>query len=77
MRAVYTGNNYIELQIVKGLLKQNGIDAESDGEALQGGIGELPVHDLLKIRVPEQQFAEASELIAAFERGDFALEDEL
>lgn len=77
METVYIGNNYIEVQIVKGLLEQHGIVVESCGEALQGAVGELPVHDLLRLQVDISDYSAATEIVRAFERGDFALEDSL
>jgi hypothetical protein len=45
------------------------------GVALQGGLGEVPAIGHLTIAVNDEDQNRALEIIGAYERGDFALED--
>lgn len=76
MISVYRGNDYIEAQLLTGLLEQRGIAVFLQGALLQGGVGELPAMGHLSIMVDDADRIAAERLIAAYERGELALEDE-
>jgi Putative prokaryotic signal transducing protein len=76
MKSVYRGSNYIEAQLLTGLLEQRGISVYLQGAALQGGLGEVPAVGYLSIMVDEQDVHPAKLLLAAYERGDFAITED-
>lgn len=76
MIEVYRGSNYFEGQLLKGLIEQDGLQVFLNGTALQGGFGEVPALGHLSITVNDADRLRAEEIIKAYERGDYALEDE-
>lgn len=74
MISVFRGNNYIEAQLLTGLLEQHGINAFLQGAALQGGLGELPAVGYLSIMVEESDLDDARSILAAYENGELALD---
>ena len=76
MIEVYRSSDYIEGQLLKGLMEQEGMQVFLTGAALQGGLGEVPVMGHISISVNEVDHRRAQEIVESFERGDFALEDE-
>jgi hypothetical protein len=76
MIEVYRGSNYFEGQLLKGLMEQDGLQVFLNGTALQGGLGEVPALGHLSITVNDADRLRAEEIIKAYERGDYALEDE-
>jgi hypothetical protein len=67
MPKVYSAQSPVDAHIVKGLLEQQGITALVNGEYLQGGIGELPLIDLVTVRVAESDVEAAREIIREYE----------
>lgn len=53
MRIVYNAANLIDAHLVRHALEQQGIPAFVRGEALVGGIGELPAIGLVAVAVPD------------------------
>lgn len=76
MIEVYRGSDFFEGQLLKGLMEQDGLQVFLNGTALQGGLGEVPALGHLSITVNDADCQRAEEIIAAYERGDFALQDE-
>jgi hypothetical protein len=76
MIEVYRGSDFFEGQLLKGLMEQDGLQVFLNGTALQGGLGEVPALGHLSITVNDADRERAKDIIAAYERGDFALEDE-
>lgn len=76
MIEVYRGSNYFEGQLIKGLMEHDGLQVFLNGTALQGGLGEVPALGHLSITVNDADREKAEEIIKAYERGDYALEDE-
>jgi hypothetical protein len=74
--SVFRGSNYIEAQVLKGLLEQHGIPVHLQGALLQGGVGELPAIGHLSLMVDAADRVAAERLIAAYERGELALGDD-
>lgn len=64
MRPVYEAENLIDAHLVRGLLEGAGIPAWVRGEALTGGMGELPVSGFVAVCVPEVCLPAARELLA-------------
>jgi hypothetical protein len=75
MISVYRGSGYLQAQLLSGLLEQHGIPVFLQGAALQGGLGELPATGHLSIMVEPQDQDAARSLLAAYERGAFAIDD--
>jgi hypothetical protein len=63
MRIVYDAANLIDAHLVRHALEQAGIPAFVRGEALAGGIGELPPIGLVCVAVPDSAWANAREVI--------------
>lgn len=77
MIAVFRCSDYIEAHLVTGLLKQQGIDAFLQGALLQGGLGELPAIGHLAIMVDDDDVSAAKLLIAAYERGELQIDEDM
>jgi len=73
--SVYRGSDYFEAQLLKGLMEQQGLQVFLQGAALQGGMGDLPALGHLSITVNDADKQRAEEIIAAYEAGDYSLDD--
>jgi hypothetical protein len=73
--SVFRCSDYIEAQLLAGLLREHGIGVFLQGALLQGALGELPAMGHLSIMVEEDDRSAASALIAAYERGDLRIDD--
>ena len=76
MISVFRGSDYVQAQLLAGLMRQAGIDVFLQGALLQGAIGELPAMGHLSILVDESDRTAAERLIAAYERGEFAIDED-
>lgn len=76
MISVFRCSDYIQAQLLVGLLKQHNIGAFLQGALLQGGLGELPAMGHLSILVDDLDRIAAERIIAAYERGDLEIDDE-
>jgi hypothetical protein len=76
MIEVYRGSDYFEAQLLKGLMEQDGLQVFLHGAPLQGGLGEVPALGHLSITVNDADAGLAGEIILAYERGDYSLEDD-
>ena len=70
MKAVYNAANPIDAHLVRHALEDAGIPAFVSGEALAGGVGELPLHGLIRVWVPEAAWPEAEAVVRALGLGD-------
>jgi len=77
VKSVYRGSDYFEAQLLKGIMEQEGLQVFLQGAALQGAMGEVPAMGHLSIAVNDADQGRAIEIIAAYERGDYALGDDL
>lgn len=75
MIIVYDAANSLDANMIKGLLEQYEIRAFIQGEYLQGGMGELPAADLVKVSVDDKNFTEAKHIIAEWEAATILEED--
>lgn len=73
---VYSANSTTEAHLIKNLLEQHGIAAYVAGHYLQGGLGELPVVNLIQVQVDDNDEAAALKVIQDYEAGVFALDDD-
>lgn len=76
MKKAFQSDNYLEAQIVLGLLNNDGFAVESSGNFLLGGIGELPAADLYILRVPDAEYSAAKQLVTDYENGDLSFDFE-
>lgn len=70
MRQVYAPANVAEAHMLVHMLGEHDILAHIHGEALLGGVGELPAGGLLQVMVAEEDFDAARRLILAWEKTD-------
>ncbi len=73
MIKVFTAQNSIEANIVKGMLEANDIPAYVNGEYLQGAIGELAAIDFAFVSVDEVNKDKALRLINEYETGNYSI----
>ncbi len=83
MKMVYEAGNIIDAHLVRHALEHAGIPAFVRGEALLGGMGELPVCGMVAVCVPESCWPEACDVVRALpfvatapEAGALAADDE-
>lgn len=67
MVLLYSAHSSIDAHLLKGLLEQRGIEVRIIGEFLQGAMGELPATGLIQVLVPEEDLAEALEVLDEFD----------
>lgn len=75
MISVFRGSDYIEAQLIAGLLREAGIEVFLQGAFLQGGLGDLPATGHLSIFVDESDRSAAERIIKAYERGELAIDE--
>lgn len=63
MQVVYEAANLIDAYLVRHALEHAGIPVFVRGEALLGGVGELPAAGLVAVCVPESQCARARAVV--------------
>jgi len=78
MKKVFRTSDYMEAQIVYGLLTNEGFAVESSGNYLLGGLGELPAADVYVLRIPDSEYPEAVKLVKDYQGGNlvFDFDDE-
>lgn len=59
MKTLIHAKDLIEAELIKNLLFSEGITSTIVGEFLQGAIGELPAHDLLRVMVEDDTYEQA------------------
>lgn len=67
MIIIYKAGDIGEAHIVAGMLNARGIEAFVGGHYLQGGMGELPVMNLIDVRVADEDVVAAQEVICEYE----------
>lgn len=65
MKVVYEAGNIIDAHLVRHALEHAGIPAFVRGEALLGGIGELPVFGMIAVCVPTVCWPAAQAILRA------------
>lgn len=76
MISVFRGSDYIEAQLIAGLLRQAGIDVYLQGALLQGALGDLPATGHLAIFVDDSDRTAAERIIKEYERGELAIDED-
>jgi hypothetical protein len=70
VKPVYDAANLIDAHLVRHALEEAGIPVHIAGESLTGGLGDLPLHGLLRVCVPEAAWPEADSIVQALGLGD-------
>lgn len=73
MIKIFTAQNSLEANIVKGMLEANDIPAYVEGEYLQGAIGELSAIDYAFVSVNEVNAEKALRIINEYETGSYSI----
>jgi len=76
MISVFRCGDYVQAQLLAGLLRERGIDVFLQGALLQGAIGEIPALGHLSLMVDEADRVAAEVLIAEYERGELAISED-
>lgn len=69
MKPVYDAAHLIDAYLVRHALEDAGIPVFIRGEALTGGMGELPVYGMVQVCVPEAAWPEADAIVRALDLG--------
>lgn len=69
MVPVYDAANLIDAHLVRHALEDADIPVFIRGEALTGGIGELPVYGMVQVCVPETAWPQADAIVRALDFG--------
>jgi hypothetical protein len=64
MKVVYQAANLIDAHLVRHALEAHEIPVFLQGEALTGGMGELPLFGTILVCVPDVVWPEASEIVS-------------
>lgn len=64
----YEAASPLDAAVLAGVLKQAGIDSQIFGQALSGGIGELPAQGLVRVMVNTAQLEEARDIVAQWQQ---------
>lgn len=73
MRLLYRAQHLYDARMVLNLLLQHDLRGWIEGAALTGAAGELPVHDVVRVMVHDDDFAAAKNLLQDWESGSFSL----
>ena len=65
MKVVYEAANLIDAHLVKHALEETGMPVFLRGEALLGGMGELPLFGVVAVCVPDSAWPEARTIVEA------------
>ncbi|MBN7135398.1 hypothetical protein A7A76_11505 [Lysobacter enzymogenes] len=76
MRVVYEAAHLIDAHLVRHALEDAGIPVFLRGEALVGGMGELPLFGAVQVCVPDPAWPQADEVVQALGLGDPPAEPE-
>ena len=70
MKPVYDAANLIDAHLVRHALEDAGIPVFIRGEALAGGMGELPLHGMMQVCVPDAAWPDAQAIVQALDFGE-------
>ncbi|SFL27596.1 putative signal transducing protein [Lysobacter sp. cf310] len=75
MKVVYEAANLIDAHLVRHALEAAEIPVFLKGEALLGGVGELPVFGMVQVCVPEAAWPQARDIVEQLSLGEAAQAD--
>jgi hypothetical protein len=70
VKVVYHAANIIDAHLVRHAIEDAGIPVYIAGESLVGGAGELPLHGLIRVFVPEAAWPQADAIVRSLGLGD-------
>jgi len=70
MKVLYEAANAIEAHLLRDLLQHEGLSPFVQGELLQGAMGELPLAGLVFLWIPDEEYAQAREIVLDWEKAD-------
>jgi hypothetical protein len=70
MKVVYEAANLIDAHLVRHALEAAEIPVFLKGEALLGGVGELPVFGMVQVCVPEAAWPQARDIVEQLSLGE-------
>ena len=73
MIKIFTAQNSLEANIVKGMLEANDVPAYVNGEYLQGAIGELAGIDYAFVSVDDVNQEKALRIVNEYETGSYSI----
>lgn len=76
MHLLYKADQSIDAHLLKGLLLQQGIIAQVQGDLLAGATGELPAYGLVHLWVPDDCIEMSQKILQQWLNGEFALPDD-
>ena len=76
MKVVYEAAGLIDAHLVKHALEAVEIPVFLKGEALLGGMGELPLFGVVQVCVPDSAWPQAREVVDALDLGSAVVEGE-
>jgi len=65
MKVVYEAANLIDAHLIKHAIEETGVPVFLRGEALLGGMGELPLFGVVAVCVPDSAWDDARALVEA------------
>jgi len=76
MIKIYEAAHGAQAKLILDLLTNAGLNARIDGEYLQGGIGSLQSHGLVKVMIKESDYDQGKQLIEQWENQDIEEDNE-
>jgi len=70
MKIIYKARDIIEAHIVAGMLNASGIETYVGGYYLQGGVGDMAVHDFANVQVADDDVALARPIIEEYDSAE-------
>ena len=70
MQVVYEAANLIDAHLVRHALEAQDIPVFLKGEALLGGVGELPLFGMVQVCVPEAAWPQARDIVERLSLGE-------
>ena len=76
MQPVYRTASYVDAQILKGFLAEHGVDSHVQGGEFGNIMARRLTNPAYRVLVDAPQFERAADLIARWEKGEFALDED-
>ena len=77
MKIIYKARDIIEAHIVAGMLNASGIETYVGGYYLQGGVGDMAVHDFANVQVADDDVALARPLIEEYDSAENTISEQV
>jgi len=77
MKIIYKARDIIEAHIVAGMLNASGIETYVGGYYLQGGVGDMAVHDFANVQVADDDVALARPIIEEYDSAENTISEQV